>query len=57
MQTRSFEDRFKKIAEREEKTKSLQESSERFIEKRFEEIKKQDEKRQQNAEKNLPGVT
>ena len=57
MQTRSFEERFKKIEEREEKTKSLQESFERFIEKKSEEIKKQDEKRQQNAEKNLPGVT
>ena len=56
MQTRSFEDRFKKIEEREEKTKSLQKGFERLIEKKSEEIKKQDEKRQQNAEKNLPGV-
>lgn len=57
MQTRSFEERFKKIEEREEKTRSLQEGFERLIEKKSEEIKKKDEKRQQNAEKNLPGVT
>lgn len=57
MQTRTFEERFKKIEERERKTRSLQEGFERFIEKKSEEIKKQDEKRQHNAEENLPGIT
>jgi hypothetical protein len=42
---------------REEKLQSMQGSLERFVESKSEEIKKQDEKRQQNADKNLPGVS
>jgi alpha/beta superfamily hydrolase len=56
MQTKSFEERLKKIEEREEKTRMLQESFEHFVEKKSEEIKKQEEKRLQDAEKNPPGV-
>ena len=57
MQMRSVEARLKKIEEREEKIQSMQESLGRFVESKSEQIKKQDEKRQQNAEKNLPGVS
>ena len=57
MQMRSVEARLKKIEAREKKLKSMQESLERFVESKSEQIKKQDEKRQQNAEKNLPGVS
>ena len=57
MQTKSFEVRLMKIEGREEKTQRLQESFEHFVEKKSEEIKKQDEKRRQDAEKSLPGVT
>ncbi|MDQ6862566.1 MAG: hypothetical protein M3044_01960 [Thermoproteota archaeon] len=57
MQTKSFEVRLMKIEGREEKTQRLQESFEHFVEKKSEEIKKQDEKRRQDAEKNLSGVT
>ena len=45
-----------KIAEREEKTRMLQECYEHFVEKKSEEIKKQKEKRLQDVEKNPPGV-
>jgi hypothetical protein len=57
MQTKSFEVRLMKIEGREEKTQRLQESFEHFVEKKSEEIKKQDEKRRQDAEKSLSGVT
>jgi uncharacterized protein len=57
MQTKSAEARLKKIKTREEKLQSMQGRLERFVESKSEEIKKQDEKRQQNAEKNLPGVS
>ncbi len=56
IQRKSFEERLKKIEEREEKTRMLQESFEHFVEKKSEEIKKQEEKRLQDAEKNQPGV-
>lgn len=56
MQTKSFEERLKKIEEREEKTRMLQESFEHFVEKKSEEIKKQEEKRLLDAEKNPPRV-
>ncbi|MGB6673295.1 MAG: hypothetical protein WBE34_12755 [Candidatus Nitrosopolaris sp.] len=56
-QTKSAEARLKKIKAREEKLQSMQGSLEQFVESKSEEIKKQDEKRQQNAEKNLPGVS
>ena len=57
MQTKSFEVRLMKIEGREEKTQRLQESFEHFVEKKSEEIKKQEEKRLQDAEKSLSGVT
>ena len=57
MQTKSFEVRLMKIEGREEKTQRLQESFEHFVEKKSEEIKKQDEKRRHDAEKSLSGVT
>ncbi len=57
MQTKSFEVRLMKIEGREEKTQRLQESFEHFVEKKSEDIKKQDEKRRQDAEESLPGVT
>lgn len=56
-QTKSHEARLKKIEEREAKTQSLQENLERFIEKKSEEIKREEERRQKDAEKSLPGVT
>ena len=57
MQMRSVDARLKKIEAREKKLKSMQESLERFVEGKFEQIKKQDKKRQRNAEKNLPAVS
>ena len=51
------EARLKKIDEREKKIQSIQENLERFVETKSEQIKKQEEKRQQNAEKNLPAVS
>ena len=57
MQMRSVDARLKKIEAREKKLKSMQESLERFAESKFEQIKKQDKKRQRNADKNLPAVS
>jgi uncharacterized protein len=57
MQMKSADARLKKIKARKEKLQNMQGSLERFVESKSEEIKKQDEKRQQNAEKNLPGVS
>jgi len=57
MQMRSVDARLKKIEAREKKLKSMQESLERFVESKFEQIKKQDKKRQRNADKNLPAVS
>ncbi|HYT01360.1 MAG TPA: hypothetical protein VEL70_00540 [Candidatus Acidoferrum sp.] len=57
MQMKSVEARLKKIDESEKKIQSIQENLERFVETKSEQIKKQEEKRQQNAEKNLPAVS
>jgi hypothetical protein len=56
-QPKSLEVQLKKIEKREEKIQNLQETFERFVVRRSEEIKKQDEKRRKDAEKTLPGVS
>jgi len=57
MQTRSFEERLKTMEGRQEKLQALQDNLENIIEQKSEQIKKQEDKRRQDAENGLPGVT
>lgn len=57
IQTRSFEARLKTMEGRQEKLQGLQDGLEEIIEQKSEQIKKQDDKRRQDAENGLPGVT
>jgi chromosome segregation ATPase len=54
---KSIEGRLMKIEGRQEKILGLQDSLEKYVEQKSEQIKRQDERRRQNAEKGLPGVT